>query len=460
MKQLKVGLIFWSTFFLPVTVFSKNLNDTIKNVSDTIISQEEEEEKVVESIYNTPDSVFSMRFKELDSIYSIPIEYHSIYRNFIALYAVKKQEKTQRVLHRTDSYFSRFENETENKGMPHELKFLAVIESALKPDAISRVGAVGMWQFMYPTAKEMGLRVTPFCDERMDVFKSTKAALKYLDFLYKKFGDWKLALAAYNSGQGRVRKAIRRSGYSDNFWEIYKHLPRETRGYIPSFFAVLYLYEFYENYGFTLKSDSLPSFCSVEEKKVSSSFSLIQASKVLDIPLETLKYLNPQYFTGWIPSGKERYVYLPETHSERYDTLKKKIHLHNPHIENKKKYEKFARISLVHKVRKGETLGHIAQRYRVRVSDLRAWNGIRGNLIRVNQKLRLYITTPRKRIPQNNITKKNGHIYYTVLERDSLWSISKKFSNVSIEDLKQQNPKIKNNTIYPGEVLVIKDGER
>jgi len=234
----------------------------------------------------------------------VDVKYNADVQKHIKNYTVYNKQGTEAILGRASLYFTMFENILTDKGLPEDLKYLAIVESGLKPTATSRVGAAGMWQFMRSTGRMMGLKVNNTIDDRRDPVKSTEAAAEYLKYLHEKFGDWTLALAAYNCGPGNVRKAIRRSGGKRTFWEIKNFLPRETRNYIPKFIAVSYVMNYYYDHGLipTVLSEEVTD---VATAQVYEKVSLYQLSKSLQVDLQTVKLLNPSYIKNYIPASSE-----------------------------------------------------------------------------------------------------------------------------------------------------------
>ncbi|MEM1408275.1 MAG: LysM peptidoglycan-binding domain-containing protein [Bacteroidota bacterium] len=396
----------------------------------------------------------------------IPLNFNTRVHAFINYFAVKDREYTKMVLRRKNLYFPLFEKYLKKYQLPDELKYLSIIESGLNPTAVSRARAVGLWQFMAYTGRQYGLHQDWYLDERMDPEKSTEAACKFLKQLYGMFGDWELAIAAYNTGPGNVRKAIRRSGYKKKFWEIYPYLYRETRSYLPQFVAMIYVmnyaeeHNFYENeVEYAVESDTL---------LLKSYVHLETLANQIGICENDLKKLNPGLKQGVLPeSGKARILRLPADAKVILAKQRTSI-LDSAGKVGKKKLEYLARntvgstygrTKLVHRVRSGDVLGTIAQRYGVRVSDLKKWNNLRGNTIRIGQRLSVwqrnnYRATTASAKKKNPTMALAGKQTYTVRPGDTLWDISRMFEGLSIEKIKQLN-KLNNNKIKPGQKLII-----
>ncbi|WP_439152771.1 LysM peptidoglycan-binding domain-containing protein, partial [Winogradskyella sp.] len=330
--------------------------------------------------------------------------------------------------------------------------------------ARSRVGATGLWQFMFATGKEYKLDVSSYVDERRDPIKSTTAAAQYLSSLYKIFGDWDLALAAYNSGPGNVNKAIRRSGGYKNYWNIRQNLPRETAGYVPAFLATMYIFEFAKEHGF---KPQRPAFQHIQTDTihVKEMISLDQVAETTGVNIEELQFLNPSYKLDIIPKveGKTYVLRLPREAIGIFTSNEDKIYAFaRAEFNNREKPlpQLFkADTKIRYRVRSGDYLGKIARRYGVRVSQIKRWNGLRSNNLRIGQRLTIY---PRNLtvLSKPKTTKKpistSGKKTYKVKSGDSLWSIAQKFSGVSVQNIKDWND-ISGNKLKIGMVLIVSE---
>lgn len=397
----------------------------------------------------------------------IPLNFNTRVFAFINYFAVKDREYTKMILDRKNVYFPIFEKYLKKYGLPDELKYLSIIESGLNPKAISRAGAVGLWQFMYYTGRQYGLHKDWYMDERMDPEQSTEAACKFLKQLYNTFGDWELAIAAYNTGPGNVRKAIRRSGYKRKFWEIYPHLYRETRSYLPQFVAMIYVLKYAEEHNFHEEQVQHPM--ETDTVIVNSYLHFETLANHLELCVEDIEQLNPALKRKAVPGTASGYVLkLPKTAKELLSANREAI-LDTASKVGKKELEHLARNSvgntygknkIVYRVKSGDVLGKIAQRYRVRVSDIKKWNNLRGNTIRIGQRLNIWQrpgyqprTYAQKSTPKV-IQMPNGSKTYVVQPGDTLWDISRKFDGLSIEKLKKMN-RLQGNKIKPGQQLII-----
>ncbi len=426
---------------------------------------------------NIPDSTYLERLKKMNSFVSIP--YNNIVRNHIIYYTERIPGRCEVFLGLSNYYLPIFEEILSNYGLPIELKAMAIIESWLNPVAVSRAKAKGMWQFMYGTAKRYDLTINSYVDERLDPVAAAHAAAKYLRDSYLIFGDWALAIASYNCGAGNVSKAIRRSGGAKDFWTIYPYLPRETRGYVPSFVAALYTLNYYKEHKMTPVLVQMPPH--VDTIKVNKMLHFEQVSQFTGISVEELKNLNPQYIHNIIPGVEKEYILkLPYNYTGKFIENEKEIYKFNDSLyfndsAMKTITEAAAPTSITHKVKKGETLSHIAIKYKVKVSDIQKWNNVKSTL-RIGQKLTIYTTgsgpksssvskSSSSSSTASNVTTTNsstktstsgGFTYYTVKKGDNLWDISKKFEGVSVNDILELNGMNTKSKIFPGQKLKIK----
>ncbi|MDR2651274.1 MAG: transglycosylase SLT domain-containing protein [Prevotellaceae bacterium] len=343
-----------------------------------------------------PDSVYINRLSQIASVIHLP--YNDIVRRCIIGYTQKNKDLTERILSLSDYYYPIFEDILYSYGLPLELKTMSVIESALNPVAVSPVKATGAWQFMFRTAKSYGLNITSFVDERCDPVAACHAAAKYLSTMYNIFGDWTLVIASYNCGEGNVKKAIRRAGGKTDFWSIYPYLPRETRGYVPLFIGATYAMTYYKEHGLKKTPPTMP--VAVDTFMITKMLHFEQISKIIGIPVEVIRQLNPQYRRDIIPGKEKPYtLILPHNYTNPFIDNENQIYAYNDSVyfnpnvlaapANYKTPSGGKQI--IHVVRKGETVGGIAQKYRVRANDLKYWNNIgKNNLIRAGQKLVIY----------------------------------------------------------------------
>lgn len=418
-----------------------------------------------DSVPEYADSIIEARLNELNKRTPFNAVYNSKTKAFINLYTVKRREQVAGMLGLAEFYFPLFEEILDKHEMPLELKYLAVVESALNPRARSRAGAVGLWQFMYSTGKMFGLEQNSYMDERMDPVKSTEAACKYLSYLYGIYGKWDLALAAYNCGPGNVNKAIRRSGNGlGNYWDIYPFLPRETRGYVPAFIAAYYAFEYAEDYNIK-PIKPVAFFFETDTLHLSAPVSYEELSAYYNLSPEVLAFLNPAYKRDKVPaySNKTSILRLPKMYGADYepelDSLAN-VTAQKEGKENDGTVKKFSEDRVYYTVRSGDYLGKIAGRYGVSSRQIMAWNNMRSSRINIGQKLVIYprgstMSQASKKPAKNYDTVQDGdYVYYKIQAGDTLWDIAKA-RGVSVNELKQLNSNINTSKLKPGTKIIV-----
>ena len=351
--------------------------------------------------------VFIERLKRIPSIIEMP--YNEVVQKFIDRYSGRLRHSVSYMLGASNFYMPIFEEALETYGLPLELKYLPVIESALNPKAVSRVGATGLWQFMLATGKRYGLEVNTLVDERRDPIKASYAAANYLSDLYKVFGDWNLVIAAYNCGPDQINKAIHRSKGSKDYWQIYPYLPKETRGYVPAFIAANYIMTYYCEHNICPMTTRLPA--KTDTVMVGRNVHLEQIASVCNIDIEQLRTLNPAYRRDIVPGAtKLSAVRLPQTEVGKFIDLEDSIYAYNAEVlfskratvevnddvptytrksSSKRSRKKARSRGRSVTVKSGQTLSEIAKRNGTTVSKLRRLNGIKGSNIRAGKKLRV-----------------------------------------------------------------------
>ncbi len=404
-----------------------------------------------------PTELLKERLEELNARTPFNVEYNPKLESVIKQYLKHRNKNLSRIIGLSKYYFPMFEEILDKHNLPLELKYLAVVESGLDPRAKSPAGASGLWQFMYRTGKAFGLESNSYVDDRNDPVLSTEAASEYLTYLYNSMEDWDLALAAYNSGPGNVSKAIRRSGGSKNYWNIRPYLPRETANYLPAFLATMYIFEYAEEHGIYVEGPALPVIAT-DTIHVKEQISLPQIAKITDLPLSELQFLNPSYKLDIIPSVKDKnYILrLPIEAVGTFVANEEKIYAYANEDFNKgekTRQELFQEPEPIrYRVKSGDYLGKIANRYGVTVAEIKRWNGLRNNNLRIGQNLTIH---PKNNIASSsNSTNTNTIKEYIVKAGDSLWSISRKFPGVSIENIKEWNG-ISSSNLKPGMRLKI-----
>ena len=412
-----------------------------------------------------PTDTLKARLARLNEKTPFNVEYNPSLENVIKSFLFRKRDLMEKMLTASQFYFPLFEQELDNYDIPLEMKYLSIVESALNPRARSRVGATGLWQFMYGTGKQYKLSVSSYVDERSDPIKSTTAACQFLSKLYEIYGDWDLALAAYNSGPGNVNKAIRRSGGQKNYWNLRRFLPRETAGYVPAFLATMYLFEYAEEHGIKGQKIERPYF-ETDTVHVKALITFDQITELVQVSKEELRLLNPSYKLNVVPfvEGKTHALRLPKDAVGKFVANEEAIYNHvKKELESKESplpqlVKQAEQDRIRYKVRSGDFLGKIAERYGVGVSQIKRWNGLSSNNLRIGQRLTIF---PRKRPGEavasasKPVTQQSfppGTKTHTVRSGDSLWTISKKYPGITVDNLRKWNG-ISGKNLKPGTKL-------
>lgn len=442
-----------------------------------------------DSVPRFEDFVYEARLAKLDANSPFDLVYNPHVKGFIELYAVRKRELVSRVMGLSQLYYPMFEEVFDKHNIPLELKHLAVIESALNPNARSRCGATGLWQFMYPTGKMYGLNVNSYIDERSDVYKATEAAAEYLKSLYNMFGDWQMVLAAYNAGPGTISKAIRRSGGKKTYWEIRPFLPLETQAYVPAFIAANYVMTYPTEHNIYA---SMPrkTYFEVDTAVVKEPMTFNQIANALDVTVDEVAYFNPQYRKSEIPAGgfsltlpKSKIGTFLSNEADIYAAIKaQKQQTTSSEALAVKEVQKS------HVVRKGEKISTIARKYGVTVADLKSWNSIGKKGIKAGKRLVVYVrqevavpntstttvkTSDAPKDPQINVASVDKtdttieskqklavnsgakYKYHKVEKGETLYRLSKKYG-ISIDELTKMNGMKKNAQLQRGQKVKVK----
>lgn len=429
-----------------------------------------------ENVY-FPDSVYARRLASLPRI--IPMPYNNVVRDCIDLYTERRRNLVRYMLGMADYYFPIIEEVLDKHGLPIELKYLAVVESALNPVALSRVGACGLWQFMLPTGKQYGLTINSLVDDRRDPVKATEAACAYFKDMYAIYKDWSLVMASYNCGPGNVNKAIKRSGGKTNFWDIFPYLPKETRSYVPLFIAANYVMNYYCDHNLCPLETNLP--LATDTIHVNKMLHLQQVSEVLQVDLEQLRALNPQYKRDIVPGNTgDAVLKLPA--SDTYAFVDKEDSIYQYRVEEflpsylvtisgGSTSGVATREQVTHIVLKNENIYTIANRYGVTPQEIKKWNRLSSNRLARGKRLKLYVDNggvylsaknaqkekAASASPAQKAEKKDGYIAHKVRSGESLYSIASKYPGVSAQTLKQAN-NLSDSKIIPGQVLKIPVG--
>lgn len=431
--------------------------------------------------FRTPDSIphyddytFEARLAKLDAVSPFDLVYNPHVRGFIDLYLNRKRELMSRMLALSQLYYPMFEQVLDRYNIPLELKHLAVIESALNPNARSKAGAQGLWQFMYPTGKMYGLNVNSYIDERSDPYKATVAAAEYLKTLYGLFNDWQMVLAAYNAGPGTISKAIRRSGGKKTYWEIRPFLPRETQGYVPAFIAANYAMNYYAEHNI-YPAVPKKTYFEVDTVVLKEQMSFSQISLSLDIPYDEVKYFNPQYRKDIVPAGgnalclpKQKIGFFLTNEQEIYAAIKAQTQTEVASVVKE--------VQLTHVVKSGQRLSDIARKYGVSVADIKSWNYIGKKGIRPGKKLVIYVPKKEdvaagstnevaktetkqdsiddKKLAENK-TSSTSPAIHKVKSGESLFGIAKRYG-MNVNELMNLNGLNKNSKLSIGQKLKLK----
>jgi membrane-bound lytic murein transglycosylase D len=450
--------------------------------------------------YELPTELLKERLKKLDEKSPFNIEYNVGLENVIKSFLKNRKKAFERLMGVSQYYFPMFEESLAAQNIPLEIKYLSVVESALNPRAVSRVGATGLWQFMYQTGKQYGLKVDTYVDERSDPLKASKAATQYMKNMYGIFGDWDLVLASYNTGPGNVAKAIRRSGGKQNYWNIRPYLHKETQGYLPAFLATMYIFEYHKEHGIK-PNKAIANHFATDTVMIKNAMTFKQISDLLDVSVAELQFLNPSYKREEVPyiTGENHYLRLPVNKVAVFTSNEDKIYAFVKYEANKRErpYESMLAsrnstdsdnetVSRVkyHKVRKGDSLSEISNRYGITMTELKKWNHLRGNKAPLGRKLKIYTmesiaSNTKKAKPDTVSVKESTAIasnmaktfkeekvvsykdvvkYHKVKRGDNLGEISNKYG-VSVAEVKKWNH-LKGSNIVPGKSLKIIKNER
>ncbi len=413
----------------------------------------------LELIKSNPNLVYKFRLDSLEK--TVPLTYNQYVQTYIDIFAARRKDQIGKMLGLSKYYFPIFEKALKAYDIPEEIKYLAIVESSMNPNAISRVGATGIWQFMFATAKVYGLKIDNYVDERRDPIQASYAAAAYFKDAYEEFGDWQLALAAYNCGKGNVSRAIAKAGGVKDFWAIQPYLPAETRNYVPAFIATAYIMNFHEKHDINLIE---PNFViNTDTIYVNKSISLAAIAKSIDVPLPDLINLNPAYRRK-IVNGKEaepKRLVIPLTHQSVYEniyallengddnTSQKAIFVSDDTVENNEKEPSKPKF---YKVKAGDNISEIADDYNITVQDIKVWNRLSSSMVLPGQVLNISGGTAKtyRSAPK----MKASYISYKVKTGDTLSEIAEKFKGLTVSKLKALNG-IKRNTIQPGKILKI-----
>ena len=425
---------------------------------------------------NVPDAVMIERLEKMNSFITLP--YNETVKNYMILYSERMPRKMSHILGLCTYYMPIFEETFVRYGLPVELKYVAIIESALNPLAVSRAGATGMWQFMYNTAKSYGLEIDSYVDERRDPFASVDAAARYLKDAYNIFGDWSLAISSYNCGSGNVNKAIKRSGSRD-FWSIYPYLPKETRGYVPAMVGAMYAVNYAKEYGLEPSPVVMPAY--TDTFHIHQNLHFRQIEELIGLPVGDLRDLNPQYYKDIVPGSQHEYILrMPYNYSAAFIDVQDTVYKHRAKdIFSGVDVDRYGNSGegpsvssggatgtswVYYKVKNGDSLGKIASKYHTSVNQLKSWNGLKSTTIRVGQSLKVgkkatYGSSSSSSgksgssSSSSGSSSSGGYTTYTVKSGDTLYKIAQRYNGVTANDIMKYNNIGEN--IHPGDKIKI-----
>lgn len=484
----KVYIIFLLSSF-PLLLFSQkrnNSNDTLKTVLNNISSDqyihhidsliqlkifEKKSDLFDTSFYSKwddpdfvpeyPDMFYEFKMEELNKLTPINLEYNEFVKANIVRYTVTKKKEFEKIKGLSYLYFPIMEEYLQKYGLPLELKYISVIESSLNPLAKSKSGAVGLWQFLLHSGKLFDLEVTSYIDERKDPYKSTDAACRYLKYLYKTFNNWELAIAAYNGGPGEVRNAIIKSGGKTDFWEIKDFMREETQNYVPKFVAANYVMNYYYEHNIRPQIPAITYF-EIDTVQITNEMSFKQITEKIDISMEMLQFLNPEYILDHIPDLKEPQVLvLPAENVTEF--LKKINRIYAKKIEEDDYMDlrenagsTEGKKKIIYVVKKGEFFHKIAVKHNCSIENIKAWNNLTTNSLYPGQKLVIWIDEDIEYSDEEPEYSTSGKtVSYIVQKGDTLWAIAEKFKCKSIQEIIKANELDENGSIKPGQELKI-----
>lgn len=428
-NRILINVVFLMSFILSLQAFG-----------ETFLVQNNKGNNVSES-----QNIYEKRLRVLDDRTPMDLAHNDKVQPFINSYLGKNKALISRMQGQKELYFPLFEQELDKYGLPLEIKYLAIVESALNPKAKSSSGATGLWQFMYLTGKELGLEVTSYIDDRQDPLKSTQAACEYFVKLYNMFGDWNLVLAAYNGGPGYLQRKIHEVG-SYNFWELYPHLRKETRNYVPTFIAVNYVMNYAAEHNIFAEPSNISAY-NIDTLKIKKQVDATTLCKILCLNKQTINYLNPSYKSEVFPQNST--LILPSESVQDFLFNEQANYLFIEAVDNKQILIDEERI--VYQVVKGDYLGRIAKFYGVRISELKKWNDLTETHLAIGDQLVVYVKKNNHDIVSTSSDEKNEYI---VQPGDTLWEIAKKHKGVSIWKIKSLN-NLDSDNIRPGTKIIL-----
>lgn len=396
--------------------------------------------------YDLSTDLLKARLKEMDAKSPFNIEWNQGLENTIKHYLKNRKKSIERLMAISEYYFPQFEEALAKENVPLEIKYLAVVESALNPKAISKMGATGLWQFMYHTAKSYGLNIDSYVDERSDPLLASKSAALYMSKMYKIFGDWDLVLASYNSGPGNVTKAIRRANGETNYWKVRKFLPKETQNYVPAFLATMYIYEYHTAHGFTPKKAAIKHF-ETDTIMIKQELSFKQISEIIDVPVAQLQFMNPQYKSNVIPFYKNvpHYLRMPSDKIAVFASNEDKVYAYANYDATRKEKILFEQQKIAARKDSISQVVALEKKYKAAADKAARVNSKNDIALLDNSQSTATDTSAKASHKTESMQEAIDNEYYTVQTGDNLRKIAGKFK-VSESDLKTWND-LENSTI-------------
>ncbi|MES2813042.1 MAG: LysM peptidoglycan-binding domain-containing protein [Bacteroidota bacterium] len=461
--------------------YIKELSNT-QDIFDGLASDIKNLDLNVAVDYDLPTDVFKERLRLMDEKSPFNIEYNQQLENLVKNFLKNRKRSYERLMGLSQYYFPMFEEAMARYNVPLEIKYLAIVESALRSNAVSRVGATGLWQFMFETGKQYGLKIDSYVDERKDTYKASDAAARYMEGMYKIFGDWELVLASYNSGAGNVSKAIRRSGGHQNFWNIKGKLPRETAGYVPAFLATMYIFEYHKEHGMVPHKAVVNHF-ETDTIGLKKKITFKQLSNLLDVSENDIEFLNPSYKMKVVPyiTGKTNFICLPKKKIAVLASNENKVYAYVDYEEGKreKQFVPKPRIKVVkdtlgnetvveeaivetrkvtkevtktkyHTVKRGDNISDIANKYDVAISDVKKWNRLKSNNVQLGTKLKIMYDD--KIVVTEKIRKPKAELVAQTEEK-ALAEVVKADSKTKKESIVEKNNTVAEHVVEPGQTL-------
>jgi len=464
----------------------KELSNT-QDIFDGLVSDIKNLDLDVPVDYDLPTDVFKERLRLMDEKSPFNIEYNAQLENLVKNFLKNRKRSYERLMGLSQYYFPMFEEAMARYNVPLEIKYLAIVESALRSNAVSRVGATGLWQFMFETGKQYGLKIDSYVDERKDTFKATDAAARYMQGMYKIFGDWELVLASYNSGAGNVSKAIRRSGGHQNFWNIKNKLPRETAGYVPAFLATMYIFEYHKEHGIVPQKAVVNHF-ETDTIGLKRKISFKQLSNLLDVSENDIEFLNPSYKMKVVPyvTGKTNFICLPKKKIAVLASNENKVYAYVDYEESKreKQFAPKPKVRIIkdtlgtesvveeaiaetrsvtkevtktkyYTVKRGDNLSEIANKHNVAVTDVKKWNRLKSNNVQLGAKLKIMyddkivVTEKIKKPKTESVADKT----IVKVEEKAIAEVSKKETKVKKEVVAEKSTVVAEHIVEPGQTL-------